>query len=128
MMTDTELTGVVIEEAIRIHRRVGPGALERSYSTILAVVLTRRGLDIAKEVPVAVEFDGIVVPLGYRLDLLINDRVIVEVKSTEQHHPVHFKQVLTYLRHTHLRTGLLLNFGMPRLTDGIHRVSNGWEQ
>jgi iron complex transport system substrate-binding protein len=125
MLTDTDITAIVIEEAIRIHRRIGPGALERSYSAILEVVLKQRGLRVEREVPVTVEFDGIVVPLCYRLDLLVQGQVVVEVKSTEQHHPVHFKQVLTYLRHTKLRTGLLLNFGMPRLADGIHRVVNG---
>ncbi|MBY0490281.1 MAG: GxxExxY protein [Gemmatimonadaceae bacterium] len=127
MLTDTDITGVIIEEAIRLHRHIGPGAFERVYAECLTHALRDRGLDPQRELVLPVEYRGIRVELGYRVDLLVNDRVIVEIKCSELHHPVYTKQLLTYLRLSNKRTGLLLNFGMERLTDGIHRVMNGWQ-
>jgi iron complex transport system substrate-binding protein len=125
-MDDDALTHLIIDEAIRIHRRIGPGAFERSYSELLARALIARGVAARREVPFPIEYHGKVIPLAYRVDILVNDRVIIEVKSSDQNHPVYRRQVLTYLRHTNLQTGLVINFGKDRLTDGIQRVRNGW--
>lgn len=127
MPSDHDITGLAVHEAIRIHRQIGPGAFERAYAEFLAAALSRRGLRVQRELTLPASFEGVMVPLGHRLDLLVNERVIIEVKSTELHHPVHVKQVLTYLRLSTLRTGLLLNFGMERMLDGVHRIVNGWE-
>ena len=127
MLSDQDITGIAIDAALRIHRRVGPGAFERAYAEFLTAALRSSDLTVAREVTFPIAFEGVEIPLGYRVDLLVNDRVIIEVKCTNVAHPVHKQQLLTYLRLSKRRTGLLLNFGLGRMSDGIHRMVNGWE-
>ena len=116
------VTGAVIDESIRIHRRLGPGVFESVYETVLATLLERRGLHVERQRPVSFTFDDLRFDQGFRIDLLVEHSVIVEVKSLDRLAPVHRKQLLTYLRLTNLRVGLLLNFGAETMKDGIVRV------
>ena len=106
-----EVTGAIIDCSIRLHQSVGPGLLESVYEAILARDLMRRGLKVERQKLLRFEYDGMVFEEGLRLDLLVDDRVIVELKSVETIHPVHKKQLLTYLRLAHQPVGLLINFG-----------------
>ncbi len=122
--SNEDLTYRVIGAAIAVHRKLGPGLLERSYAMCLRHALKRRGIQCRSEVPVPVEFEGLVVPSAYRIDLLVEERVVVELKAVEALHPLHRAQALTYLRHVGLETGLLLNFNVQVMTDGIVRIHN----
>lgn len=119
-----EVTGAVIDAAILIHRRLGPGVFESVYETVLASRLERRGLHVDRQRLVGLTFDGIRFDRAFRIDLLVDDRVIVEVKSLDQLAPTHRKQLLTYLRLMDLRVGLILNFGAATMKEGITRVVN----
>ncbi|MES2525327.1 MAG: GxxExxY protein [Gemmatimonadota bacterium] len=118
------ITGIIIDEALALHRRLGPGMLESVYETLLAQRIERRGLTVRRQYPVSFFFDGIEFEHGFRVDLLVQEAVIVEIKSVEHLLPVHTKQLLTYLRLMDLRLGLLLNFGADLLRNGITRVVN----
>jgi GxxExxY protein len=118
------ITGAVIDAAMGIHRGLGPGLLESVYEAVLARDLTARGLSVERQKTVPFDYNGMHFEEGLRLDLLVNGRVIVELKSVEQLAPVHSKQLLTYLRLMHLPVGLLINFGAPTLKEGLHRVVN----
>ena len=118
------LSAIVIHCAIRIHQHLGPGLLESSYRVLLEEMLLREGLRVARELPVDLTFDGIVVPHAYRVDLLVERQLVVEIKHAERPHPVHRQQLLTYLRLLNLQHGLLLNFGLGTMKEGIARVSN----
>lgn len=120
-----ELTEVVIGSAIRIHRAVGPGLLESVYEALLERDLRRAGLGIERQKSVSFDFDGLHFEHGFRVDLLVDGRLVVEVKSAVRHDPVHEKQLLTYLRLLDLRVGLLINFSGATLKTGVRRVVNG---
>lgn len=124
-MNENQIGTIIVEEAVRLHQELGPGLLESVYETLLAHRLQRRGLRVRRQVPVPIEFDGQVFEEGFRADLIVEDSVIVELKSVEQIHPAHKKQVLTYLRLTGLKLGYLLNFGAAYMKDGIFRIING---
>lgn len=119
---DTGLTNLVIGAAIRVHRALGPGLLESAYEVCLAHELTRRGVPVRRQVECPVLYDGQLLDAGYRLDLLVADQLVVELKAVSQILPIHVAQVLTYLRLRDAQVGLLLNFHTLRLTDGIRRV------
>ena len=123
-MTENEVAKIIVDTAFQIHKRLGPGLLESVYEVILAHELKRRGLKVDRQVPVAIVFDGIRFDEGFRADVIVGDKVIVELKSVENVIPVHKKQLLTYLRLTDKRLGLLLNFGSELIRDGISRVVN----
>jgi GxxExxY protein len=127
-MTANEISKVVVTCAIEIHRRLGPGLLESVYLVVLAHELTKRGLHVEKEVPIPVVWDNIRFEAGFRADLIVDGKVVVELKSIEGILPVHKKILLTYLRLADKRLGILLNFGEEVLKDGIHRVVNGLEE
>lgn len=127
-MTENEIAKVIVDAAFQIHKRLGPGLLETVYEVVLAHVLNRRGLKVEKQVPVAIVFDGIKFNEGFRADLIVEDKVIVELKSVEKVLPVHKKQLLTYLRLTDRKLGLLINFGSELIRDGISRVVNGLKE
>lgn len=118
------VTGNVIDAAIRIHSRLGPGLLESVYETILARDLAARGLHIERQKPVSFDFEGLWFEDAFRLDLLVERKVVVEIKSATNIAPAHEKQLLTYLRLLDCRVGLLLNFGAPYMRDGIKRIAN----
>lgn len=119
------VTGRIIGAAVRIHSRLGPGLMESVYERILARNLARSGLVVERQKPVSFDFDGMWFEDAYRVDLLVERSVVVEVKAAVQLAPVHERQLLTYLKLLDCRLGLLLNFGAPRLKDGIVRVANG---
>ena len=121
-----DVTGAILDASLRIHREIGPGLLESLYVGILTGELRRRGLGADRERLISVSYDGIVVEDAFRADLLVEERVIVEVKSVERLAPVHRKQLLTYLRLTNLRVGLLLNFGAETMKEGVTRVVNNY--
>jgi iron complex transport system substrate-binding protein len=120
-----DITGAIIDSAIKIHRELGPGLLESVYELALASVLVRSGFQVERQKPIRFEYDGIVFDEGFRLDLLVDAAVIVEIKSVETLAPVHSKQLLTYLRLTDRTAGLLINFGCATLKEGLHRIVNG---
>ncbi|MEA3009369.1 MAG: hypothetical protein QOJ91_1061 [Sphingomonadales bacterium] len=127
-MSDVEkLAALAIECGFRIHRDLGPGLLESVYETLLAAKLARAGLLVERQKPIDFEYDGIRLHEGFRADLLIDRRLVVEVKSTERLAPVHSRQLLTYLRLLDLPLGLLMNFGGETLREGLKRVANRHE-
>ena len=116
-----EITGAIVDCAFNIHVGLGPGLLESVYEAVLARDLERRSLRVQRQVAVSFEFDGMHFSEGLRIDLLVDDLVIVELKSVERLAPVHSKQLLTYLRLMNLSVGLLINFGGATLKEGLHR-------
>ena len=126
-MTENEIADRVMDAAFQIHRELGPGLLESVYEVILARKLTDTGLVVERQVPVPIRFQGILFDEGFRADLFVEHKVIIELKSVERLQPVHSKQLLTYLRLTGCRLGLLINFGENLMKDGFKRVVNGLE-
>lgn len=119
-----EVASNVVDAALLLHRDLGPGLLESVYEAVLARMLEQRGLAVERQKPVAIHYQGIELNEGFRLDLLVDGQLIVELKSVENIHPVQPKQLLTYLRLMNLPLGLLINFGAPLLKDGLQRVVN----
>ncbi len=115
-----------IDAAVKLHIALGPGLLESVYAQLLAAELRRRGLQVERHRRVPIEFNGLVLPNALRLDLFVGDHLLVELKSVEVLAPVHYKQLLTYLRLMQLPLGILLNFGAATMKDGIHRIVNGY--
>ena len=122
-----DITGQIVDLAYRLHTGLGPGLLESVYEAILARDLERHGRKIERQKIVTFEYEGMRFEEGLRLDLLVEDRVIVELKSVEKMAPVHPKQLLTYLRLMNLPVGLLINFGAATLKEGIQRVVNNYK-
>ncbi len=114
----------VVDASMKLHMALGPGLLESVYTVILQKKLQERGYQVEREVPIPVEYEGLQFEIGFRADLIINDCFIVELKSVEKLAPVHAKQLLTYLKVTDIRLGLLINFGEALLKDGIKRIAN----
>lgn len=119
-----EVTGEIVDAAYRLHTGLGPGLLESVYEAVLERDLLRRGLSVERQKPVSFEYDGMRFEDGFRIDLLVDGRVVVEIKSVERPAPIHAKQVLTYLRLLDLSVGLLVNFGAPTLKEGLRRIVN----
>ena len=119
------VTHAIIQAAIQVHRTLGPGLLESIYRACLIYELRKRGLKLIAEQFVPITYDGLIFECGYRLDLVIEDSVVVEVKSAETILPVHRAQLLSYLRLTGKPVGLLINFNVPVLYQGVKRVMNG---
>jgi iron complex transport system substrate-binding protein len=128
MSTDLNVvTGQIVDAALKIHEALGPGLLESVYQSVLERELDRRGLHVAAQCNVPFQFEGMHFQQGLTVDLLVERAVVVELKSVEKLAPVHFKQVLTYLRLLDYRIGLLINFGGARLKDGLHRIANDYQ-
>jgi GxxExxY protein len=121
-MTENEIAKEVVDAAFHIHTKLGPGLLESVYEVVLAAVLRKRGLRVERQVPVPIRFEDLTFDEGFRADLIVEEKVILELKSVEETAPVHKKQVLTYLRLADKRLGLLINFGAPLIKDGITRL------
>jgi GxxExxY protein len=126
-MTENAIAKQIADAAVRLHTTLGPGLLESVYDTVLAYELGRRGLRTVRQQPIPVVYEGVRIDTGFRADLVVEDKVIVEVKSVEILAPVHKKQLLTYLRLADKRLGLLINFHVALIKDGITRVVNGLE-
>ena len=127
-MTESEIAGVVVDAAYKLHTALGPGLLESAYEALLIYELRKRGLRVVSQQPMPLIYDGVEMDVGYRADLVVEDEVTVELKSVERMAAVHYKQLLTYLRVSDRRLGLLINFGMPLIKDGIRRVVNQLEE
>jgi len=123
-MTENEIAKIIVDAAYHIHVKLGPGLLESVYETVLAYELKKRGLNVVRQQPIPVVYDELQFDEGFRADLIVNDLVIIELKSVEKVHPVHKKQLLTYLRLADRHLGLLINFGEERIKDGITRIAN----
>jgi GxxExxY protein len=123
MPTD-ELTREIIGSAMRVHSALGPGLLESAYRICLCHELTKRGIRFQKELALPVRYDGLVIEVGYRIDVLVEDSVVVEVKAVDKVIPVHAAQLLSYLRLSRHRIGLLINFNVRHLRQGITRMMN----
>ena len=127
-MTENDLSRQIVDAAYRIHTTLGPGLLESVYALTLAWELEQRGLRVVRQSEVPVVYQGTRIEAGFRADLIVDDQVIVEVKSVETLAPVHKKQLLTYLRLANKRLGLLLNFNVVLIKDGITRIVNGLQE
>jgi iron complex transport system substrate-binding protein len=125
-MDENVISGIILDQCIKIHRDLGPGLLESVYEVVLAERLRRAEIRVESQKPVSFSFDGMVFDNGFRIDLLVEDCIVVELKSVEVLAPVHSKQVLTYLKLMNLHLGLLINFGAPTLKQGFHRILNGY--
>ncbi|HUD28328.1 MAG TPA: GxxExxY protein [Novosphingobium sp.] len=121
------LSAEVVDAALRIHRDLGPGLLESVYETVLAASIQRSGWRVDRQKPVDIRFEGLHFPGAFRADLIVDDRLIVEIKSVEQLSRLHGKQLLTYLRLLDQPVGLLLNFGGETMKSGIRRIVNGYQ-
>lgn len=123
-LSENDISGIVLKLSIKIHRELGPGLLESVYHKILYKELQKAGIHVTYEEMVPVVYGGEIYEFGYRADLILEDKVIVELKSVEVLAPVHYKQLLTYLRIKKLKLGLLINFNEELLKEGYHRVVN----
>ena len=121
-MTENAIAKQIVDAAFRIHTTLGPGLLESVYHAVLAYELAQRGLRTVSQQPIPVVYGTIRIDIGFRADLIVEDQVIVEIKSVELLSPVHRKQLLTYLRFADKRIGLLINFNVPIIKDGIKRI------
>nr|AGS51672.1 hypothetical protein [uncultured bacterium contig00026] len=124
-MNENEIGAIVVDTAVYIHKNLGPGLLESVYETILTKLLTKKGLHVQRQVSIPIEFEGELFDEGFRADLFIEGKVIIELKSVEKIIPAHTKQLLTYLRLTNTKLGFVLNFGAELMKEGINRVVNG---
>lgn len=118
------ITGAIVDTAVRIHTRLGPGLLESVYETLLTRDLERRGYYVERQKPISFEFDGLHFADGFRADIIVENAVVIEIKSVSALAAVHSKQLLTYLRLLDYRVGLLLNFNSATMKDGIKRLVN----
>jgi GxxExxY protein len=123
VMTENELSAVLVDICVDIHKKLGPGLLESVYESILVYELDRRGMAVERQVPMPLVWDGIVFEESFRADIVLDKKVIVEVKALEQICPVHLMQVLTYLRVSGYKLGMLVNFGCRTMKDGIRRIA-----
>ena len=121
-----DVTGQIVDAAYKVHTRLGPGLLESVYEIVLAKELERRGLKVERQKTIAFQFDGLLFEDAFRVDLLVEGMVVVELKSVETLASVHSKQVLTYLRLLNLPVGLLINFGAATFKEGMHRIVNNY--
>lgn len=123
-MQINDITGQIIDAAMKVHTALGPGLLESAYEACLAHELQKRGLKAETQVGLPVEYDGVQLELGYRIDILVENQVIVELKCVSDFHPIHEAQLLSYLKLSNRKIGLLINFNVLRLKDGIKRLAN----
>ena len=124
-MNENEIGKIIVDAAVAVHMELGPGLLESVYEVILAYELKERGLSVDRQVSIPIEYHGIKFDEGFRVDILVENKVIIELKSVESVNKAHKKQVLTYLRLTGHKLGYLLNFGEAFMKDGISRIING---
>lgn len=120
-----EVAREIVDAALKVHRALGPGLLESAYQACLAYELRKRGLIVECEVPQPLQYDGLKIDTGYRLDMLIENAIIIENKAVEAILPIHYAQMLTYLRLRDCRLGFLINWNVSLIKEGIKRVANG---
>ncbi|WP_129127769.1 GxxExxY protein [Geomonas oryzae] len=124
-MTENEIASVIVDASYKVHTALGPGLLESVYEAVLAYELERRNMLVCRQMILPVIYESVVLDEGYRADIVVGNKVIIELKSVEKVVPVHSKQLLTYLRLSKMKLGLLINFGDNLIKDGITRVVNG---
>ena len=124
-MHENELSYMIRGAAFKVHDVLGPGLLESVYENALSHELRKEGLLVENQLALPVEYDGIRMEQGFRVDIMVNNKVIIEIKSVEDLRDVHFKQLLTYLKLSGIKLGLLINFNVPLLKTGMHRIVNG---
>lgn len=123
-----KISGRIVDRAVNVHMALGPGLLESVYQRILAYELRKAGLKVETEVPIPVQWDGNEIDVAFRADLIVEGRVLVELKSVESIQAVHKKQTFTYIKLAKLNLGLLINFGAAKLKEGIHRIVNDFPE
>jgi GxxExxY protein len=123
-MEVNQLTGIVLDACIKIHTEIGPGCFERVYEETLYYELIKRNLYVERQLLMPIHYEELAIYDAYRIDLLLENKVVIEIKSIERIAPVHFKQVMTYLKLSKLKNGLLLNFNVEWMKEGFHRVFN----
>ena len=128
VMRENQIAKDVVDAAFRVHTKLGPGLLESVYEVVLAYELEKRGFSVICQKSVSVKYDDLVFDVGFRADIIVEDLVILELKSVEATAPVHKKQLLTYLRLADKKLGLLINFGAPLIKHGISRIVNGLKE
>jgi GxxExxY protein len=124
-LSENEIGTIIVETAVNLHKNLGPGLLENVYEAILMKQLSKKGLSVQRQVSVPIEYDGEFFDEGFRIDLFIEGKVIIELKSVEKITGVHKKQLLTYLKLTNTKLGYILNFGAEIMKEGIFRIANG---
>jgi GxxExxY protein len=124
MLEEDRIAKEVVDAAVKLHQQFGPGVYESVYEPLMVYELEKRGFDVRNQIAAPLVYDGIKFDVGFTRDVVVSERVILELKSIERLQPTHFKQLLTYLRLTGLRLGLLINFGEAVLKNGIHRIVN----
>ena len=124
-MHENQIGTIIVDCAVQLHQGLGPGLQESVYEVTLAAKLRKRGLEVVRQVPIPIEYEGQRFDEGFRADLIVEQKMLVELKSVEKVHPAHKKQVLTYLRLTGFKLGYLLNFGAALMKDGITRTIHG---
>jgi GxxExxY protein len=124
VMTENELSNIVIGEAIKVHQQLGPGLLESVYTECLSYKLIKAGLLIEKQKPIPLVFEEVKLECGFRCDIFVEKKLILEIKSVDALNDIHLAQVLTYLKLTNIRLGLLMNFNVIKLKEGLRRVVN----
>jgi len=128
VMRENQIAKDVVDAAFRVHTKLGPGLLESVYEVVLAYEIEKKGLSVIRQKSVSVKYDDMVFDIGFRADIIVEDLVILELKSIEATAPVHKKQLLTYLRLADKKLGLLINFGAPLIKHGITRIVNGLQE
>ena len=124
MLTENEISKIVVDSCFKIHEQYGPGLFESVYEEIFCYEFSKTGIPFARQMGVPLIHEQIKMDIGFRADIIIDKKVILELKSIEALAPVHFKQVLTYLKLTDIKLGLLINFNVTLIKDGIHRIVN----
>ena len=127
MTQENEISGDIVDAAVKLHQRLGPGLLESAYEMILAAELVRRGHRVETQVPVSFDYEGMKFENAFRVDMIVDEQIVVELKATEQKNPVFARQLKTYLVLMNKHIGLLLNFGQLKMVNGIERIVNGYE-
>ncbi|MFN0293193.1 GxxExxY protein [Pedobacter helvus] len=125
-MTEDEIAKIIVQAAYNVHVQLGPGLLESAYEACLLFELRYLGLEVLSQVALPLNYRGMQLDCGYRIDILVEDKVIVEIKSVSELSDVHLAQALTYLKLSNCKLGLLINFNVPKIKDGIKRVINGY--
>lgn len=124
-LSENEISKIILDLAIKVHRKTGPGLLESAYQECLFFELKRKGLQVENQKTLPLIYEDIKLDAGYRIDLMVNDKVVIEIKSIDAIAPVHIAQVITYLKLSGAKLGILINFNVPLLKDGFKRIVNG---
>ena len=128
MISIDAIAADIVDSALKIHRQLGPGLLESAYEACLEHELTKRGYSVERQKPQPVHYDGIVIDTGYRIDLLVNDLIIIELKAVAELAPIHNAQLMTYLKLSAKSLGFLINFNVPLIKNGIRRIANQFQE